>query len=104
MLCQDMQTFFFHPIYYPRTTLALSPSSILDPGSHSGPPFPPPHYGTRLHSFIARKSRHFFCLVDSRRLVRTHAARRSQQLILFSHFCKHIQNLTAVGIELKDQR
>ena len=27
----------FHPIYYPRTTLALPPSRNSDPGSHSGP-------------------------------------------------------------------
>ena len=29
--------FVFHPIYYPRTALALPPSSNSDPGSHSGP-------------------------------------------------------------------
>ena len=29
--------FFLHLMYYPRTTLALPPSSNSDPGSHSGP-------------------------------------------------------------------
>ena len=29
--------FFFHSIYYARTTLALPPKSTSDPGSHSGP-------------------------------------------------------------------
>ena len=38
-----------HPIYYPRTTLALPPSSNSDPGSHSGPSSPVP---TTVRAFI----------------------------------------------------
>ena len=43
--------FFFHPIYYPRTTLALPPSSNSDPGSHSGPSSSLP---TSACAFISR--------------------------------------------------
>ena len=39
----------FYPIYYPRGTLALPPSSNSDPGSHSGPSFPLP---TTVRAFI----------------------------------------------------
>ena len=77
--------FFLHPAC-PRTTLALVPSSNSEPGSHSGPPPPPPHYGTCLY-FNCVKNSAFSSLVDSRRIVpRTHAARRSQQLILLLFF------------------
>ena len=62
--------FFFHSIYYPRTTLALLPSSTLDPGSHIGPFLPPPHYGTCLH-FYREKNSAFSSLVDSRRIAGT---------------------------------
>ena len=43
---------------YPRTILALPPSSNSDPGSHSGPSSPLP---TTVHAFIfiARRSQHF---------------------------------------------
>ena len=74
--------FFFHPLYYPRTTLALPPSSNSDPGSHSGPSSPLPTT-VRAFIFIAGILEHFSSLVDWRRIVPTHAARRSQQLILF---------------------
>ena len=60
--------FFFHPIYYPRTTLALPPSSNSDPGSHSGPSSPLP---TKVRAFIfyREKNSAFSPLVDSRRIV-----------------------------------
>ena len=51
--------FFPHPIYYPRTTLALPPSSNSDPGSHSGPSSPIPTT-LRAFIFIARRIQHFF--------------------------------------------
>ena len=51
---------FFLPrsIYYPRTTLALSPSSNSDPGSHSGPSSPLPTT-VRAFIYVARRIRHF---------------------------------------------
>ena len=65
----------------------LSPSSRnSDPGSHSRLFSPPTHYGSCLPFLYFSSS-----LVDSRRIVLTHA-RRSQQFIP-SLFCKQIQNL-----------
>ena len=82
-------SFLFHPIYHPRTTsytLVLPPSRSPDPGSHRGPFFPLPTYGTCLHLDRENNSV-FFSVVDSGRIVHTHAARCSQQLILsFLHF------------------
>ena len=46
-----------------------------------------PHHGTCIQ-FYRDSNSAFSSLVDSRRIVPTHAARRSQRLILFSHFCK----------------
>ena len=68
-------------IYDPRSTLALPPSGNSDMGSHSGSSFLLP---TTVHAFIFYRGKNskFPSLVDSRRIVRTHAARRSQQLIL----------------------
>ena len=61
--------FFSHPIYYPRSTLALPPSSNSDPGPHSGPPPPtPPLHGTCLH-FYHEKSSALSSFGDSRRIV-----------------------------------
>ena len=74
--------YFFRPIYYPRTTLALPLTSNSDLGSHSGSSSPRLHYGTFLH-FYRENNSAFSSLVDSRRIVRTHAARRSQHSILF---------------------
>ena len=45
-------------MHYPRTTLALPPSSNSDPGSHSGPSFPLPTT-VRAFIFIARRIQHF---------------------------------------------
>ena len=50
--------FFLHPIYYPRTNLALPPSSNSDPGSHSRPSSSLPT-SARAFIFIARRSQHF---------------------------------------------
>ena len=49
---------FFHAIYYPRTALALRPSSKSDPGSHSGPSSPLPTT-VRAFVFIAKRLQHF---------------------------------------------
>ena len=54
-LCNN---FFPHPICYPRTTLALLPSSNSDPGSHSEP-FSPLPTSVRAFIFIARRIQHF---------------------------------------------
>ena len=75
-------------------------------GHITGPSSPLP---TTVHAFIfmiyiVRRNQHFSSLVDLRPNVPTHTARHSQQLIIFSHYCKYIPNLTTVGIELKDQR
>ena len=96
-----------HPVYYPRTTLALPPSSNSDPGPHHRGPSSLFPTTVRIFIFYRQKNWAFSSLVDSRRIARIHAARRSQQLIFFSsflHFCKYIQNLTTVGIPFKDQR
>ena len=79
--------YFFHPIYYPRTTLALLPSSNSDLGSHSGF-FSPLPTTVRAFIFYRENNSAFSSLVDSRRIVRTHAARRSQLSILVMRFCK----------------
>ena len=49
---------FFHPIYYPRLTFELPPSSNSDPGSHSGPSSP---LSTTVRAFMcfARRTQHF---------------------------------------------
>ena len=50
--------FLHHHIYYPRTTLALPPSSNSDPGSHSGPSSSIPTT-VRDFVFVARTLQHF---------------------------------------------
>ena len=51
VLCTSFFLFSsFRPIYYPRITLALPPSSNSDPGSHSGPSSPLP---TTVRAFIS---------------------------------------------------
>ena len=78
---------FFSSHLLSSTTLALPPSSNSDPGSHSGPSSPLP---TTVPAFICYREKTQLFIVDSRRIVRTHAARRSQQFILFimHYFCK----------------
>ena len=90
--------FFLHPIYYPHTTLVLLPSSNSDLGSHSEP-FSHLPTTVRALNFYRKNNSAFSSLVDSRRIVPTHAAKRSQQLIHLLHFCKYSQNLATVGIE-----
>ena len=50
--------YFLRPIYYPRTTRALPPSSNSDPWSDSGPSFPLPTT-VRAFNFVARRIQHF---------------------------------------------
>ena len=79
---------FLHPIYFPRTTLALPPSSSSDPGSHSGPSSPLPTTVRAFRFFIARTIQYF--LPPSTRVelcvryvvVRTHARPRAQPGLL----------------------
>ena len=90
-------------------SLSLSLSRFLPvitqiQGHIVGPPPPSP-----LRYVFSLLSREEFSIFFPRRLaskcVPTRAARRSQQLIfIFLHFCQYFQNLTTVGIELKDQR
>ena len=63
------------------------------------------HFSTCLH-FYREKKPAFFPLVDSRRVVPIHAARRSQQSIpfFFFAFLQIKSNLIVVGIELKDKQ
>ena len=58
VVCRCMIFFFLHPIYYPRTTLALPPSSNSDPELHSGPSSPLPT-AARSFIFIARRVERF---------------------------------------------
>ena len=58
--------FFCHPVYYPRTILALPPRIDSDPGSHIEPVSPLP---TAAHAFIFLSREEismFSSLVDSR--------------------------------------
>ena len=75
-VCVLKLLFFGRPIYYPRATLALPPSSNSDPGSHNGPSSPLPTT-VRASILYRQQDSAFSSLVDSRRIVRTHAARRS---------------------------
>ena len=54
LLRHEAHFFFLHPVYFPRTTLALPPSSTSDPGSQSGPSSPLPTT-VRAFVFIARR-------------------------------------------------
>ena len=55
-LCIFGIPFFFDPIYYLRPSfLSHPPSRNSDPGSHSRFFSPPPHYGSCVAFFIARK-------------------------------------------------
>ena len=57
-------------------------------GHRAGPSPPSPLLLRYAPSFYRETNPPSSSLVDSRRIVPTHAARRSQQLILFLHFCK----------------
>ena len=100
--------FVLHPIHYPRTTLALPPSSNSDQGSNRGPSSSLPT-SARAFIFYRKNKSAFSSLVDSRRIVPTHAAGRSQQqLIPFSSF-EILQiivksHILLVGIELKNKQ
>ena len=71
---------FLHPIYYLPLLFSLPPSLNSDPGSHGRLFFPLSTTVRALH-FYREKISALSSLVDSRRIVLTHA-RRSQQLIL----------------------
>ena len=111
-----------HPIYYPRTSLALPPSSSSsnsDPGSHSGPLSPLPTTATAVCAFIfIARIQHF--LPSSTRVanftyniptllgVLSSSKQQQQQsccmqLIFFFALPQKLI-LTTVGIEPKDQR
>ena len=74
----------------------LSPSLPVvrssDPGSHSELFSPLP---TTVRAFISYREKNsaFPSLVDSRRIVRTHAGRRFQQLIFFLHFRSSVESI-----------
>ena len=75
-------SFFFHPIYYLRPSI-LSLLVVTQIRGHiAGSSLPLPNTVSALH-FYRENISALSSLVDSRRIVLTHA-RRSQQLILFS--------------------
>ena len=78
--------FFFIPfiIFALLFYLPATNSRNSDPGSHSRLFSPPTHYGSCLVFFFSRED-FSSSLIDSRRIVLTHA-RRSQQFILFFYF------------------
>ena len=81
-------TSFLFPSHLLRCShYSRPPSSITQIRGHIAGPLPPPHYGTCLN-FYREKNSALSSLVDSRRIVPTHAARRFQQLVnpFFSHF------------------
>ena len=81
------KSFFFVPII----TLALLSASLLAvtqiPDGITGPPFPPTTT-VRAIILLSREELSISSLVDSRRIVRTHAARLSQQWIVLANFHK----------------
>ena len=96
--------FFSHPMYYPRTTLALPPSSSSDPGSHSGPSSSLPNTVRGL-IFIAIIIQRFLPLLTRvESCLPALLGAPSGDPFLLLRFCKYIQNLTTVGIKLKGQR
>ena len=54
-------SFVLHPIYFPRTTRKLPPSSNSDPGLHGGPSSPLPTSARAFIPlvFIGRRLQHF---------------------------------------------
>ena len=73
--------YFSIPLITFALLFSLPPSRNSDPGSHSRL-FSPPHTTVRALLFDREKISALSSLVDSRRIVPTHA-RRFQQLILF---------------------
>ena len=66
-------------------------------------PLPRFNYGSCLAFFYREKISAPSSLVDSRRIVLTHAMRSQQSVDPFSFFCEESQNLTTAGFELTDQ-
>ena len=95
---------FFHPIYYLTPFCSLPPSRNSDAGSHSRLFPPPTHYGSCLAFFFREKISSLSSLVDSRRIVLTHATGRRSQQLIFSFKRKKIQNPATAGFELTDQQ
>ena len=95
--------FFLYPVYYPRNSLALPPSSNSDLGSHSGCSSSLPT-SARAFIFIARRTQHF--LPSSTRVelyLLTLLGALSSYPLFFA--CLQIKsNLIMVGIELKNKQ
>ena len=72
--------FFFHPIYYLRPSVSLSLLVVTQIRGHIAGSSPPLPTTVRALHFYREKISALSSLVDSRRIVLTHA-RRSQQLI-----------------------
>ena len=83
--------FFFFPSHLLSSPFYLYPFPLSrnsdDPGSHSKLFSPPTHYGSCLSFFYRENISALSSLVDSRRIVLTHA-RRSQQFLILFYFCK----------------
>ena len=93
---QSLFLFFFNPSIILALLFSRSlPVVTQIRGLTLGPPppspalLPPPHYVRYVPSFNREKNSAFSSLVDSHRIVPTHAAinRRCQQVILFFYFC-----------------
>ena len=85
----------------------LSASPSLDvtqiPGVTKHALLPPPHYGTRLR-FYREETPAISSHVDSHRIAPTHAARRSQQLLLlFFYMGYKLKNPAYVGFEIQNE-
>ena len=100
-----LQHFFLLFFFIPFIILELLSRSlpVVTQIRDQGPLLPPPHYGTCLQ-FLSREEFCISSLGDSLRIVPIHAARRSQQSLLFFRILQIKSNLLMVSIELKDQR
>ena len=89
--------FFFRPIYYLRPSCSLPlPRVVTQIRGHIAGSSPPIPTTVRALHFYRGNISALSSLVDSRRIVRTHA-RRSQQLILFFYFFLRINSKSRHG-------
>ena len=106
--------FFFIPFIILALLSRSLPVVAPIRGHIVGPPLPSPPRYNNAFIFIARRIQYFLpssTRVDSRRLASNCAYPRCETpsavdpfFYFFWHFCKYNQNLTTVGIEVRDQR
>ena len=96
--------FFLIPLFIILAPLSRSLPVVTQIRGHIAGP-PPPFPLWHVPSFLSREEVSISLLVDSRRIVPTHAARRSQQLIPFLFAFLQIKSkLIMVRIKLKDKQ